>query len=143
VLYFKQGRHAEAETLYKRALAIREKALGPDHPYVATSLNNLAKLYWSQGRYADALPLAQRVIASGRAVPASVLPVLLGAEHNNLISAEAALDGSLNRSDLDWSCDGCPGALTSLTGELFPRPRYLPGEKENEHGPSRKRHEAN
>ena len=78
------------------ALAIREKALGPDHPYVATSLNNLAKLYWSQGRYADALPLAQRVIASGRAVPASVLPVLLGAEYNNLISAEAALDGSLN-----------------------------------------------
>ena len=36
------------------------------------------------------------MIPSGRAVPASVLPVLLGAEHNNLISAEAALDGSLN-----------------------------------------------
>jgi hypothetical protein len=32
-------------------------------------------------------------------------------------------------SDLDWSCDGCPGALTSLTGELFPRPRYLPERK--------------
>ena len=29
----------------KRALAIREKALGPDHPDVATSLNNLAVLY--------------------------------------------------------------------------------------------------
>ena len=29
---------------HKRALAIREKALGPDHPDVALSLNNLAGL---------------------------------------------------------------------------------------------------
>ena len=34
-LYDDQGRYAEAEPLYKRALAIREKALGPDHPDVA------------------------------------------------------------------------------------------------------------
>ena len=37
VLYRDQGRYAEAEPLYKRALAIREKALGPDHPDVGTS----------------------------------------------------------------------------------------------------------
>jgi hypothetical protein len=30
-LYKYQGRYAEAEPLYNRALAIREKALGPDH----------------------------------------------------------------------------------------------------------------
>jgi CHAT domain-containing protein len=95
-LYDVQGRYADAEPLFRRSLAIREKALGPDHPAVANSLNHLALLYDAQGRYADALPLAQRVIPGGRAVPASVLPVLLGAEHNNLISAEAALDGSLN-----------------------------------------------
>ena len=40
-----QGRYADAEPLYKRSLAIREKSLGPDHPDVATSLNNLAVLY--------------------------------------------------------------------------------------------------
>jgi len=34
-------------------LAIREKALGPDHPDVATSLNNLAELYRLQGRFAE------------------------------------------------------------------------------------------
>ena len=33
----RQGRYAEAEPLYKRALAIGEKALGPDHPDVGTS----------------------------------------------------------------------------------------------------------
>ena len=37
-----QGRYAEAEPLYQRALALREQALGPDHPEVAHSLNNLA-----------------------------------------------------------------------------------------------------
>ena len=42
---YDQGRYAEAEPLYKRALAIREKALGPDHPDVAPCLNNLARLY--------------------------------------------------------------------------------------------------
>lgn len=35
----------KAEPLYKRSLAIREKAFGPDHPSVATSLQNLAALY--------------------------------------------------------------------------------------------------
>ena len=34
VLYQAQGRYAEAEPLYQRALAIREKALGPEHPDV-------------------------------------------------------------------------------------------------------------
>ncbi len=44
-LYRAQGQYAQAEPLYKRSLAIVEKALGPDHPNVATSLNNLALLY--------------------------------------------------------------------------------------------------
>jgi tetratricopeptide (TPR) repeat protein len=45
VLYNRQGRYAKAEALYKRALAILERALGPGHPDVATSLNNLAEPY--------------------------------------------------------------------------------------------------
>ena len=64
-LYQKQGRYADAEPLYKRALAIREKALGPDHPWLATSLNNLAMLYFKQGRYAEAEPLSKRSLAIG------------------------------------------------------------------------------
>lgn len=39
-----QGRYEEAGLLYERSLAIREKALGPDHPGVAQSLNNRAGL---------------------------------------------------------------------------------------------------
>ena len=47
------GKYAKAEPLYQRALAIWEKALGPEHPDVATSLNNLAELYDTQGQYAQ------------------------------------------------------------------------------------------
>jgi tetratricopeptide (TPR) repeat protein len=32
MLYSRQGQYAKAEPLYQRALAIWEKALGPDHP---------------------------------------------------------------------------------------------------------------
>jgi len=54
---------AEAAPLYQRALAIREKALGPDHPDTATSLNSLAGLYQDQGQLDEAVPLYQRALA--------------------------------------------------------------------------------
>jgi Tetratricopeptide repeat len=44
-----QGDFAEARPLYERALAIREKVLGPEHPDTATSLNNLALLHQAPG----------------------------------------------------------------------------------------------
>ena len=56
----KAGKYWEAETAVARALALREQALGPDHPDVATALNNLAALYDAQGRYAEAEPLYLR-----------------------------------------------------------------------------------
>ena len=60
---YKQGRYTEAISLAQRILAIREKSLGPNHPDVAISLNNLASLYQDQGRYADAEPLYKRSLA--------------------------------------------------------------------------------
>ena len=42
------------EPLYKRALAIREEALGKDHPDVATVLENLAVLYEKIGKEDEA-----------------------------------------------------------------------------------------
>ena len=43
-----QGKYDDAEPLYKRALTIREETLGPRHPDVASSLNNIATLLYSQ-----------------------------------------------------------------------------------------------
>ena len=39
-----QGKHEEALPLYKRSRVIDEKVYGPDHPEVATDLNNEALL---------------------------------------------------------------------------------------------------
>ena len=58
-----RAQYAEAEPLYERALAMSEKALGSDHPDVATTLNNLAELYQDQGKYAEAAALYQRALA--------------------------------------------------------------------------------
>ena len=57
------GDYAGAEPLYRRALAIDEKALGPDHPGVAIDLNNLAALLYTKGDYAAAEPLYRRALA--------------------------------------------------------------------------------
>ena len=43
--------------------SVYEQALGPEHPSVATSLNNLALLYHTQGQYAQAKPLYARALA--------------------------------------------------------------------------------
>jgi tetratricopeptide (TPR) repeat protein len=51
-LYLDQGKYAKAESLYKHALAIYEKAFGSNHCYSARALDNLAVLYKEQGKYA-------------------------------------------------------------------------------------------
>jgi hypothetical protein len=51
------------EQLYKRSLSIWEKALGPDHPTVATNLENLAVLYRAIKREKEAEALERRVEA--------------------------------------------------------------------------------
>jgi tetratricopeptide (TPR) repeat protein len=57
------GKFSEAIPLAQRALANREKALGPDHLDVAHALNDLASLYDTQDRYADAEPLHMQSLA--------------------------------------------------------------------------------
>ncbi len=51
---------AEAEPLYRRALAIDEASYGPDHPGVARDLDNLASLLQAKNRLAEAEPLSRR-----------------------------------------------------------------------------------
>jgi tetratricopeptide (TPR) repeat protein len=61
--YHASGRYQQAIPLAQRALAIREKALGPEHPDTAAALNNLVELYRATGAYAKAEPLSQRALA--------------------------------------------------------------------------------
>jgi len=57
-----QGKYGEAEGLFKRVLAIREKALGSRHPDVGQTLHNLAFAYTNQGKYTDAEGLYKRAL---------------------------------------------------------------------------------
>ncbi len=63
-LYRAQGRYAEAEPHYQRALAILEKVLGPEHPDVATSLENYAALLRETEREDQAEEMEARAKAS-------------------------------------------------------------------------------
>ncbi|WP_141508825.1 tetratricopeptide repeat protein, partial [Candidatus Chloroploca asiatica] len=56
------GNYTSAQAYAARALDIRERVLGPEHPATATSLNNLAELYRAQGQYAAARPLYERAL---------------------------------------------------------------------------------
>jgi CHAT domain-containing protein len=73
-----QGKYADAEPLYKRSLAIREKAFGAVHPAVALTLDNLAILSASSGNAESALAYSRKATA---AVIAHAATEMTGAQH--------------------------------------------------------------
>jgi len=68
VLYEKLGRMDDAESFYRRALAILEKREGPDHPHVAAALFNYAALLRKMKRKGEARRMEDRA----RSIMASV-----------------------------------------------------------------------
>jgi tetratricopeptide (TPR) repeat protein/transcriptional regulator with XRE-family HTH domain len=62
-----------ARPWYERALAIRERVLGPDHPDTAEGLNSLGGLFWGQGELAGARPLYERAL--------NIREMVLGPDH--------------------------------------------------------------
>lgn len=67
------GDYPGARPYIERALAIREKVLGPEHSDTATSLNNLGYLLQDQGDLGGARPYYERALA--------IFEARLGAEH--------------------------------------------------------------
>ena len=63
------NRLAQAELLFERALAILERALGPENPNVATCLENYAILLRNMGRTEEAAPLESRARAMRARAP--------------------------------------------------------------------------
>jgi tetratricopeptide (TPR) repeat protein len=94
---YQRAEYAQVEPLYRCALAIDEKAFGPEHWETATDLNNLAELYRSQGRYPEAEPLYRRALAIDEKV--------LGPEHpdtaTNLNNLALLLEGQGKPADAE------------------------------------------
>ena len=69
----RQGKYAEGIGPCRKAVEIRGDLLGQDNPDYATSLNNLARLYWAMGDRARAEPLYRQALA--------IQKEALGADH--------------------------------------------------------------
>jgi TonB family protein len=63
VSLFNEGKMDEALPLAKRALEIREKALGSDHELVAMSLKNLASIYFALKKFDEASNSYQKCLS--------------------------------------------------------------------------------
>ena len=64
-LFHPPGRPRGRAASHERALAIREKALGPEHPDTALSLSNLARVLRDLGEFPEAERLFERATAIG------------------------------------------------------------------------------
>ena len=62
-MYYRLGGYAQAEPLFRRALRIREKALGSNHLDTAQSLNGLTLLTADMGNYVEAERLYLRTLS--------------------------------------------------------------------------------
>lgn len=117
-----QGQYAAAEPLLRRALLIREKALGLAHPDYATGCNSLGRFLREQGRLDEAEPLCQTAL--------TIWEQTLGPEHprvafglNNmgkLLHARGQLDAAepLLRRALRMRENAYPAEHASITYSL-------------------------
>jgi tetratricopeptide (TPR) repeat protein len=62
-LYYQQGKYAEAEPLFLRALHIREQAQGPQHSETAETMHDLARLREALGNREEARVWYDRALA--------------------------------------------------------------------------------
>jgi eukaryotic-like serine/threonine-protein kinase len=81
--YWELGLFTEAEQHYRRAVDLRERALGKEHPDTLAANNNLGNLYREEGKYAEAEPVLASVLAIRQRV--------LGADHPDTLVTMANL----------------------------------------------------
>ena len=82
---YRTGKYGRAVVVAKKALEVAEENVGPYHPDVAASLNNLAELYRTQGHYAQAEPLYKRSL--------KIVEEALGPNHPSVANSLGNLAG--------------------------------------------------
>ncbi|CAN0536381.1 unnamed protein product [Ectocarpus sp. 12 AP-2014] len=124
-----QGKYAEVYPLYVRATDILETAFDPDHPQVASSLNNRAVVLADQGKLAEAEALYERAYRIREKVLGSQHPDT-GVDLNNLATSlyrqvratrvsESPQDDSLNWfREKAFEHDDIASSVLSLQGKF-------------------------
>ena len=85
----KERRNAEAEKIYRQALDIQRRVVGPEHPDTLLTMDNLNNTVAEQGRYAEAEKLCRETLDIRRRV--------LGSEHRDTATSKYELAGLLAR----------------------------------------------
>ena len=123
--YSIQGRYADAEPIYKRALAISEKVSGAKSSEYANVLSNLGTFYNNQGRYDEAEALWKRSLAIDE-VAWAAMPHVFTSQLENLgklyvkLGRYAEAEQTLKRTVAIWQAGyGAETPLASRSmGEL-------------------------
>jgi tetratricopeptide (TPR) repeat protein len=84
-----KGKYRETQPLYEKALEIRRRLLGDDHPVTATSYNKLAYNLAMQGKAAAAQPLYEKALEIRRRLLGDDHP-RIATSYNNLAESLAA-----------------------------------------------------
>lgn len=77
-----QAQYEQAIEAARRACDLVGEHLGTEHPFLATSLNNLAELYRTTGHYARTETLYQQALAIRRAAFGEIHPTVAAILHN-------------------------------------------------------------
>ena len=85
LLYMKQFRLEEAESLRLKTLEGRRRVLGEEHPDTVSSISNLGWVYYMQGRHKEAEPLFVKALEIRRRI--------LGEEHPGTLWSMTSLAG--------------------------------------------------
>jgi hypothetical protein len=108
------ARHKEAEPLYRRALAIDEARLGPNHPNVARHLFNLSNLLRATNRLAEAELFIGRALSIDEATYGPDHPTvardldtfaMLLKDNNRIDAAEAMIRRALAIDEASYASD--------------------------------------
>jgi len=112
--YQKMGDYEAAQPHMERALAIRRRQLGEEHPATLTSLKGLGTLYLDWGRYQEAEPSLVRAFAIRKRI--------LGEEHRDTLES---------MSDLAWQymCEARFEEGMTLAAKTFDIARRVLGEE--------------
>ncbi|WP_434388243.1 tetratricopeptide repeat protein [Melittangium boletus] len=83
IVYQGLGRYEDARRLHARALELRREVLGPEHPLVAASLNNLGSVLSAMGKFEEARDDFERALALRRKTQGPSHP-LVALSYSNL-----------------------------------------------------------
>jgi alpha-tubulin suppressor-like RCC1 family protein len=119
--YYTQGIFIEAVPIYTRLLGIRERTLGPNHPAVASSMNDLAMIESIQGKHAEAAATSEKALQIVERAAAGIQGVQIlaaGANHTCALLESGGVEcwGSNLAGQF-----GIPGAPTSAAPVDVPK----------------------